>query len=172
MVLKSSLLLSLLVTCNLKNQVGLLWLLNAHKGFPGASVVKSAWQCRRWRSHSWVRKIPWRRAWQPTPVFLPGKFQGQRSLVGYTPWSLRELYTAERPRTHKLNENKSVIRLSEVILQQNKDKGKISKVIRNERNIIYKKKVMNGNWIILRNTGYQQGVGSIFLVLKQKLAST
>ena len=33
-----------------------------------------------------VRKIPWRRKWQPTPVFLPGKSHGQRSLVGYSPW--------------------------------------------------------------------------------------
>ena len=33
----------------------------------------------------WVRKILWRRKWQPTPVFLPGKFHGQRSLVGYSP---------------------------------------------------------------------------------------
>jgi len=32
----------------------------------------------------WVRKIPWRREWQPTPVFLPGKSHGQRSLVGYS----------------------------------------------------------------------------------------
>ena len=32
----------------------------------------------------WVRKIPWRRAWQPTPVFLPRESHGQRSLVGYT----------------------------------------------------------------------------------------
>ena len=33
---------------------------------------------------SWVEKIPWRREWQPTPVFLPGEFHGQKSLVGYT----------------------------------------------------------------------------------------
>ena len=38
----------------------------------------------------WVRKIPWRRAWQPTPVFLPGKFHGQRSLAGYSPWGHEE----------------------------------------------------------------------------------
>ena len=37
----------------------------------------------------WVRKISWRRKWQPTPVFLPGKFQGQRRLVGYSPWGRR-----------------------------------------------------------------------------------
>ena len=33
----------------------------------------------------WVRKMPWRRKWQPTPVFLPGKSYGQKSLVGYSP---------------------------------------------------------------------------------------
>ena len=36
-------------------------------------------------------KIPWRRKWQPTPVFLPGKSHGQRSLVGYSPWGCSEL---------------------------------------------------------------------------------
>jgi len=36
------------------------------------------------------RKIPWRRKWQPTPVFLPGHFHGQRRLAGYSPWSLKE----------------------------------------------------------------------------------
>ena len=40
-------------------------------------------ECRRCEFDPWVRKIPWRRTWQPTPVFLSGKFQGQRSLVGY-----------------------------------------------------------------------------------------
>ena len=33
-----------------------------------------------------VRKIPWRGKWQPTPLYLPGKFHGQRSLAGYSPW--------------------------------------------------------------------------------------
>ena len=37
----------------------------------------------------WVRKIPWRRAWQPTPVLLPGKSHGQRSMAGYSPWGHR-----------------------------------------------------------------------------------
>jgi len=35
----------------------------------------------------WIQKIPWRRKWQPTPVFLPVKSHGQRSLEGYRPWS-------------------------------------------------------------------------------------
>ena len=40
---------------------------------------KSPWQCRRCRFDSWIGKIPWRRKWQPTPVFLPGESQGQKA---------------------------------------------------------------------------------------------
>ena len=39
--------------------------------------------------------LPWRRKWQHIPVFLPGEFHGQRSLVGYSPWSCKELETTE-----------------------------------------------------------------------------
>ena len=46
-------------------------------------------------SDPWVRKIPWRRKWQSPPVSLPGKSHGQRSLVGYSPWSCKELDTTE-----------------------------------------------------------------------------
>ena len=45
-------------------------------------------------SNPWVRKIPWR-TWQPTPVFLPGKSHGQRSLGGYSPWGCKELDMTE-----------------------------------------------------------------------------
>ena len=47
------------------------------------------------RLDSWVRKIPWKMAWQPTPVFLPGEYHGQRSLAGYSQWGLKESDTAE-----------------------------------------------------------------------------
>ena len=40
--------------------------------------------------HPWVGKIPWKRAWQPSPVFLLGESHGQRSLAGYSPWSCKE----------------------------------------------------------------------------------
>ena len=50
----------------------------------------------------WVRKIPWRRAWQATPVFLPGEFHGQRSLVGYSPWGRTELDTLKQLSMHTL----------------------------------------------------------------------
>ena len=43
----------------------------------------------------WVGKIPWRREWQPTSVYLPGEFHGQRSLAGYGPWGCKELDTTE-----------------------------------------------------------------------------
>ena len=46
-------------------------------------------QCRRPRFDPWFRKIPWRRKWQPTPVFLPGKSHGQRSLGGDSPWGCK-----------------------------------------------------------------------------------
>ena len=67
------------------------------KGFPGGSEGKeSACQCKwRPRFHPWVRKIPWRRAWQPTPVFLPRESHGQRSLVGYSPWGHKESDTTK-----------------------------------------------------------------------------
>ena len=54
------------------------------------SGKKSTCQCRRHRLDPWVGKFPWRRKWQPTPVFLPEKSHGQRSLVDHTPWGQRD----------------------------------------------------------------------------------
>ena len=53
-------------------------------------------QCGRPGFNPWVGKIPWRRKWQPTPVFLPRKFHGWRSLVGYSPWGNKGSDTTER----------------------------------------------------------------------------
>ena len=50
---------------------------------------------RRPGFHPWVGTTPWRRAWQPTPVFLPGESHGQRSLAGYSPWGHTESDTTE-----------------------------------------------------------------------------
>ena len=73
-------------------------------GFPGGSSGKeSPCQCRRSKRGvfgPWVREIPWRRRWQPAPVFLPGKSHGQRRLVGYSPRGLKELDIAERSSTY------------------------------------------------------------------------
>ena len=62
-----------------------------------------ACQCRRHKKcgfNAWLRKIPRSMKWQPIPVFLPGKFHGQRSLVGYRPWCLKESDTTEHLYTH------------------------------------------------------------------------
>ena len=64
----------------------------------GCSGKESTWWCRRCKAHRlnpWVRKVPWRRKWQPTAVFSPRKFHGQRSLVAYSPWGRKESDTTE-----------------------------------------------------------------------------
>ena len=63
-----------------------------------AQMVKKKFclQCGRPGFHPWVWKIPWRKEWQPTPVFLPGEFHGQRSQAGYSPWGRKESDKTER----------------------------------------------------------------------------
>ena len=60
-----------------------------------AQMVKNLPAMQETRFNPWVGKIPWRREWQPTPVFLPGESHGQRSLVGYSPWGQKESDTME-----------------------------------------------------------------------------
>ena len=74
------------------------------RGFPGsASGKEPACRCKRLWFDPWVGKIPWRRAWQATPVFLLGKSHKQRNLVGYSPWIARvrqNLSTKPPPPSH------------------------------------------------------------------------
>ena len=60
-------------------------------GFPGGLHGKES-ACNCWRPgfDPCIGKIPWRREWQATPVFLPGESHGQKSLVGYSPWGCKE----------------------------------------------------------------------------------
>ena len=60
-----------------------------------AQTLKNLPAIWKTRVDPWVRKIPWRRQWQLTPVFLPGKSHGQRSLEGNRPWGLKELDMTE-----------------------------------------------------------------------------
>ena len=63
----------------------------------GASGKESTGQCKRCQTfRPWVGTIPWRRKWQPTPVFLPGESRGQRSLAGYSPWGRKKSDRTER----------------------------------------------------------------------------
>ena len=64
-------------------------LADALQDFPGgASGKELVCQCDGF--DPWVGKIPWRKVWQPTPVFLPGESHGQRSLESYSPWDHKE----------------------------------------------------------------------------------
>ena len=67
---------------------------NMRVDFPGdASGKESACQRRRHKRHGfhpWVGTLPWRRVWQPAPVFWPGEFHGLRSLEGYSPWGHKQ----------------------------------------------------------------------------------
>ena len=72
-------------------------------GSPTAQQQRIHLQCRGHRTcgfNPWVRKIPWRRAWQPTPVFFPGESHGQRSLAGYSPQGCNELDATEHACTY------------------------------------------------------------------------
>ena len=63
-------------------------------GFTGGSEVKvSACNAGDLGSIPGSGRFPWRRKWQPIPVFLPGESHGQRNLVGYSPWGRKELDT-------------------------------------------------------------------------------
>ena len=72
--------------------------------FPGgASGKEPASQCRRCKRYRFdpkVGKMPWRRAWQSTPVVLPGESHEQRRLAGYSPWGCKELNWLKRLCTH------------------------------------------------------------------------
>ena len=61
---------------------------------------ESACQCRRPGFDPWVKKIPWRRKWHPTPVFLPREPHGQRSLAAYSPWGGEELDSTQQLNHH------------------------------------------------------------------------
>ena len=66
------------------NSTGLPWWLNGKESTCHRRL-------KRFGFCPWARKVPWRRKWQPTPVFLPGKSSVQRSLVGYSSWGCKEL---------------------------------------------------------------------------------
>ena len=69
--------------------------LPSYKNFANMDVYGLPWWLssadRRCRFDPWVRKIPWRRKWQATPGYLPGKSHGQRNLAGYSPWIYRRV---------------------------------------------------------------------------------
>ena len=98
-------------------------------------------QCRRPGFDPWARKIPWRRKWQSTPVLLPGKSHGQRSLADYSPWDRKESDPTERlhftwfnlyPQTHgslrKLSDSPNMCLCCHLVLISQLLKGKNRKL--------------------------------------------
>ena len=75
------------------------------------SGKEPACQYRRHGFSPWVRKIPWRRQWQPTPVFLPGESHGPGCLMGYSSWGRKELDTTEHTHTYVSYEQRNTINL-------------------------------------------------------------
>ena len=75
---------------------GSVWIGFEYRASQVALVVKkpptNAGDIKSHRFNPWVWKVPWRRTWQPMPVFLPGESHGQRNLVGYSPWDCRVGY--------------------------------------------------------------------------------
>ena len=93
----SSFTLSFSTTLSLFSEQMQHYLLLLSSIFHGGSDSKSICiKCGRPGFDPWVRKILWRRKWQPTPILLPGKSHGWRSLVGYNPWGRQESDTTER----------------------------------------------------------------------------
>ena len=76
--------------CGIESKVIKKMILDHLRSFLGCASGKEysceSRRCKRSEFNPWVRKIPYRRKWYPTSVLLPGKFLGQRSLGGYSPW--------------------------------------------------------------------------------------
>ena len=81
-------------------------------GFPSGSAIKNLPAMPQIQvQSSWVGKIPWRRKWQPTPVFLPGKLHKQRTLEGYSPWDCRVGHILATKQQDNENRAKRIIHL-------------------------------------------------------------
>ena len=71
------------------------WTYGLPRWYSGKEFACHCRSCKRCMFNPWIRKIPWRKKWKPTPVFLPRKFQGQRNLADYSPWGCKELDMTE-----------------------------------------------------------------------------
>ena len=126
-------------------------------GFPGASDGKSiCLQCGRPRFDPWVRKIPWRRKWQPTPVFLPGEFHGWRNPVGYSPWGWKESDTTERLHFHFHFQNRNRLRPIVAKVEGGVGEGKIGSLGLANANYWYYIGWINNKILQLSTGNYKQ----------------
>ena len=127
------------------------------RGFPGGGslVVRNlpakAGDIKRCGFDLWVGKISWRRAWQLTPVFLPGESHGQRSLAGYSPWGRKEPVTTEWLSTCKWYHKVLLVLLSIYShLKKNSNSKSYLKRIEHFIGALRKKKKLKGNRIVTK----------------------
>ena len=112
------------------------------------SDKESACQCRRCRFDPWIRKIPWIRKWQPTPVFLSGKSHGQNmSLVGYRPWVWIELDMTEWLSTHRSSQSVGSQRARHDLATEHRMKGTFHLIKRKSYNF-KTMQVKRGMWSV------------------------
>ena len=78
----------------------IIYLVKISRWHSGRESTCSCRRCKSCRFDPWVGKILWSRKWQPTPVFVPRKFFGQATLVGYSPWGCKELDRTEQLSTN------------------------------------------------------------------------
>ena len=87
------------VLCHLREQKSkerLIWYIHSFQASLMAQMVKNPPAMQETQVRSLGQEVPWRREWQPTPVFLPGEVHGQRSLADYSPWGCNESETTEQ----------------------------------------------------------------------------
>ena len=121
-------------------------------------------QCRRPGFNPWVGKIPWRRKWQPNPVFLPGESHGQRSLVGYSPRGCKELDTTERLHFHFISHTiKVMLKILQARLQLyvNGECPDVQAGFRKGRGT--RDQIANIHWIIEKANEFQKSIYFCFI---------
>ena len=101
------------------------------------AVKKICLQCRRHRFNPGVKKIPWRRKWQPTPMFLLGKSHGQRSQVGYSPWGHKSVghnWATEHAHTGTMSKGRRMLQFQKGHLLRDVHKGQwIKKILSSKK---------------------------------------
>ena len=110
------------------------------------SGKESACQWRSCRIDSWIRKIPWSRKWQPTPVFLLGKSHGQRRLMDYSPWSRKRVRYNWLSNNNNNNNNKNLIQLSSILAHITVQERRSGWPSRNPPSAIFNMWLPNSPW--------------------------
>ena len=109
-----------------------LQLLGPPRWFIGKESACQSRRCKRHVFDPWVGKVPWSRKWQPTPIFLPGKSLGQRSLVGYSPRGHKESDMTEWAQIHMQLLRRIIYTVKGTINKRKKKPSEWEKILAND----------------------------------------